>query len=70
MSDWLMVPGMAYALTFVLLLGLLLLVWQLPNPRRADPKPEGPAGLRDLRLWASLLIAVQASIYLMFWLLF
>lgn len=64
MMDWIAAPETAYALTWALLAVLLLASWMLPQPARAEGEPY--RWYKDLRLWATGIIVLQAGIYVVF----
>ncbi len=66
MTTWLADAPTVWAnvLTVALSLALLAVVWSLPRDEVHGDAPE--ARWRDLRLWATALIALQLAIYALF----
>lgn len=66
LAHWLASMPLAWALpaTFVAFAVLLVIVWSIPGASVRAGAPDG-ARWRDLRLWATALIAVQLTTYLL-----
>lgn len=66
LQDWVTSLPLAWALplTFAAFAVLTVLIWRVPRAAVVADAPDG-AFWRDLRLWATLLIAVQLGIYLL-----
>jgi prolipoprotein diacylglyceryltransferase len=53
-----------YIVTFVILFALLIAIWTLP--RRVQRNSQSTSRWNDLRIWASILVVLQALIYVVF----